>query len=146
MGTNYIFAFAAVFGITYSIFLGMRSSSNGLKYAKTSKTASILSLLGTGFAFVSLPWLSYQFSILAPTQNLRINLGAFNIYFSMIGSIVCTEAFGLLFGKQKLSIEGAIVGMIAGASISSTIAGLDQTFSGYFAAGCFAGFLCGFWI
>jgi hypothetical protein len=57
MGTNYIFAFAAVFGITYSIFLGMRPNNNGLKYAKTSKTASILSLLGTGFAFVSLPWI-----------------------------------------------------------------------------------------
>jgi hypothetical protein len=64
----------------------------------------------------------------------------------MIGSIVCTQAFGLLFGRQKLSVEGAIVGMIAGAAISSTIAGLDQTFSGFFAAGCFAGLLCGFWI
>ena len=36
--------------------------------------------------------------------------------------------------------------MISGAAISSTIAGLDQTFSLFFAAGCFAGFICGFWM
>jgi len=90
LGTNYIFAFAAVFGITYSIFLSFKTGDRGLANARTSKTSSILSLLGTCFAFLSLPWIGYQFSILVPTQNFRINLSAFNIYFSMIGSIVCT--------------------------------------------------------
>jgi hypothetical protein len=53
----------------------------------------------------------------------------------MIGSIVCTQAFGLLFGRQKLSVEGAIVGMIAGAAISST----RSDFLGIFCCRVFCG-------
>lgn len=62
LGTNYIFTFGAIFGIVYSIFLNCRPGSNGIVDALTSKTSTILSLLGTSFVFLSLPWMGFFFN------------------------------------------------------------------------------------
>jgi hypothetical protein len=61
LGGNYIFVFAAIFGMTYSAFLSTKSGKRGKANAKTSKKTSVLSLLGTCFTFVGLPWIGYRF-------------------------------------------------------------------------------------
>jgi hypothetical protein len=47
--------------MTYSAFLSIKSGKRGNANAKTSKKTSVLSLLGTCFTFVGLPWIGYRF-------------------------------------------------------------------------------------
>lgn len=144
-GTNYVFVFAGCFGLIVSLILNCKPSPFKLPARNTS---SFFTLIGTGFAFATFPYVGDIFPWLTASTSsnfIRRNEGPLNIYFAMTASVIMVYVSGAIFGG-KAGIRDAFIGVLTGGVTIGVVADVVPNIGATIAIGAWTGFFSGFWM
>ena len=106
------------------------------------KISTVYQLIGSGVLFCTFATVYTDIIELTGTAaSFRMNAGAFNIWFSMIASVIGTYIGSICANDGKPSFRDISIGSVSGAIICGTGAGYIENIGACFAIGLVAGIL-----
>lgn len=131
-----IHAFGAIFGIVISIFL---NKSNALKAKNLYGIRNSFNIAMIGTLFLWCFWPSFNGALTA--NKLELLLSYINTYFSLIGSVMGTIIFCMLFQNGKINMDMILNASLAGGVIMGSGSNLLEKNYVAFILGNLIGFL-----